>query len=414
MGIRLGLRENWRQFALLIVVNGFVGGMVGLERTILPLLAEGEFGLASRSAILSFIATFGLAKALSNLFAGGLSDRVGRKRVLLLGWLLGLPVPLIIMIAPSWEWIVFGNMLLGMNQGITWSTTVIMKIDLVGPRSRGLAMGLNEASGYVGVAIAALASGYIAARYGMRPAPFYLGFAFALAGLLLTAAFVRETRHHSELEARMGDEVERRRFKEVFLLTSWKNRTLFSVSQAGMINNLNDGVAWGLFPVYFATLGIPLRQIAFLAAIYPAVWGLAQLFTGAFSDHAGRKPLIVGGMLVQAAALAVMAQGGGFWMLASSMAALGVGTAMVYPVLLAAIGDVAHPTWRASSVGVYRLWRDSGYIVGALLAGITADLLGMGAAIGLVAVLTAASGALASVTMPETRERAAVTTARRS
>ena len=385
--------------------------MVGLERTVLPLLAEDEFGLASRSAILTFIATFGLAKALSNLCAGGLSDRFGRKGVLIAGWLVGLPVPILIMIAPSWEWIVMANALLGINQGLTWSTTVIMKIDLVGPRRRGLAMGLNEASGYIGVSLAALLSGYLAARYGMRPAPFFLGIGFALGGLLFSAAFVKETRHHSELESMSRDDEERTPFMQVFLLTSWKNRALFSVSQAGMVNNVNDGVAWGLFPIYFATLGIPLHEIAFLAALYPAVWGLTQLFTGAVSDHVGRKPLIVGGMVIQSGGLLLMLLGGGFWVLASAMAVLGIGTAMVYPTFLAAIGDVAHPSWRASAVGVYRLWRDSGYVIGAVLAGITADFLGLGSAIGVVAVLTAASGTVAAVTLPETRIPEALPTA---
>ena len=277
--VRLGLRENWHQFTLLVVVNAFVGGMVGLERAVLPLLAEDEFGVASRTAILSFIASFGLAKALSNLAAGRLGDRLGRKQVLVAGWIVGLPVPFIVMLAPAWEWIVFGNVLLGINQGLAWSTTVIMKIDLVGPRQRGLAMGLNEAAGYIAVSLAALTSGYVAAAYALRPEPFYLGVAFALAGLFLSIFFVRETHHHTRLESDQwaargsaADDHATPSFAEVLLVTSWKNRALFSVSQAGMVNNLNDGMAWGLFPLYFAVIGLSIQQIGWLAALYPAVW----------------------------------------------------------------------------------------------------------------------------------------------
>ncbi|NNF03227.1 MAG: MFS transporter, partial [Rhodothermales bacterium] len=309
--IVLGLRENWRQFSLLVVVNAFVGAMVGLERAVLPLIAEDEFGLASRAAILSFIASFGLAKALSNLMAGRWSDRYGRKAVLVSGWVIGLPVPLIVMWAPTWSWIVFANVLLGVNQGLAWSSTVIMKIDLVGPKQRGLAMGLNEAAGYVAVSLAALASGYIAAAYGLRPEPFYLGVVFALAGLALSLGLVRETSAFAALESESSNREPGTgggtpSFARVLLLTSWRNRTLFSVSQAGMINNLNDGMAWGLFPLYFASLGRSVGEIGLLAALYPAVWGLGQLGTGALSDHIGRKPVIVTGMFVQAAGIAFM------------------------------------------------------------------------------------------------------------
>ena len=407
--IRLGLRENWRQFSLLVVVNAFVGAMVGLERAVLPLLAEDEFGLASRAAILSFIATFGLAKALANLMAGRWGDRFGRKKVLVAGWLFGLPVPLLVMWAPAWGWIVFANVLLGINQGLAWSSTVIMKIDLVGPKQRGLAMGLNEAAGYIAVSLAALVSGYVAAAYALRPQPFYLGVAFALAGLLLSVILVRETRAHAALEARGWNEEgaekatdEAPSFAEVLLLTSWKNRTLFAVSQAGMVNNLNDGMAWGLFPLYYATLGTSIEDIGLLAALYPAVWGLGQLGTGALSDRLGRKPMIVAGMLVQAAGISLMLLGTAFWLLASAMGLLGLGTALVYPTLLAAIGDVAHPAWRASSVGVYRLWRDGGYVVGALLAGLIADVLGVAWSIGIIGMLTAGSGLLTGLVMKET------------
>jgi MFS family permease len=405
--IRLGLIENWRQFSLLVLINAFVGGMVGLERTIVPLLAERDFGLASRTIALSFIVSFGVVKALANLFAGRFSDRVGRKQILVAGWLFGLPVPIIIMLAPSWDWIILANVLLGINQGLCWSTTIIMKIDLVGPARRGLAMGLNEAAGYLAVAGAALASGYLAATYGLRPEPFYLGVVFAVAGLVLSLVFVRDSRAHARHEATLHVRVDAATaaapsFGEIFALTSWRDRRLFATSQAGLVNNLNDGMAWGLFPLFFTAGGLPIDQIAILAAIYPAVWGLGQLGTGALSDHVGRKPLITGGMVVQALGIFVVVASSGFAAWALGAALLGVGTAMVYPTLLAVIGDVAHPEWRASSVGVYRLWRDGGYAVGALLAGIVADLLGLRWAIGAVGLLTLASGVVVATVMTET------------
>ena len=403
--VRLGLRENWRQFALLVLINAFVGGMVGLERTVVPLLAEQDFGLASRTIALSFIVSFGVVKALANLLAGRFSDRVGRKRVLVIGWLFGLPVPVIIMLAPSWDWVVFANVLLGVNQGLCWSTTVIMKIDLVGPRRRGLALGLNEASGYLAVAGAALASGALAARYGLRPEPFLLGVVFAVAGLLLSVFFVQDSHAHARHEAALhGSPASPATpsFREIFRLTSWGDRRLFAVSQAGLVNNLNDGMAWGLLPLFFTAGGLGIGQIAILAAIYPAVWGLGQLGTGALSDHAGRKPLIAGGMGVQAAGILLMVATTGFWPWALAAVLLGIGTAMVYPTLLAAIGDVAHPEWRASAVGVYRLWRDSGYALGALFAGAIADLLGLRWAIGAVGLLTLASGTVVLAVMTET------------
>jgi MFS family permease len=403
--VRLGLRENWRQFALLVLVNAFVGGMVGLERTIVPLLAEADFGLASRTIALSFIVSFGVVKALANLVAGRFSDRIGRKQILVAGWLFGLPVPVIIMLAPSWGWVVLANVLLGINQGLCWSTTVIMKIDLVGPVRRGLAMGLNEAAGYLAVAGAALASGVIAARFGLRPEPFYLGVAFAVAGLLLSVFLVRDSHAHARHEGRLhGDPGtgSAPSFRDVFALTSWRDRRLFAVSQAGLVNNLNDGMAWGLFPLFFAAGGLPIAQIAILAAVYPAVWGLGQLGTGALSDHVGRKPLITGGMVLQALGIFLMVITSGFAPWAGGAVLLGLGTAMVYPTLLAAIGDVAHPEWRASSVGVYRLWRDGGYAIGALLAGTVADLLGLRWAIGTVGALTLASGVVVAMVMTET------------
>jgi len=407
--VGLSLRANWRQFWLLVLVNAFVGAMVGLERTVLPLLAQVDFGLASKSAVLSFIATFGVVKAFTNFFAGRLSDIYGRKPVLLAGWLVGLPVPFLVIWAPSWSWIVFANVLLGINQGLAWSTTVIMKMDLVGPKQRGLAMGLNEFAGYLAVALAALGTGYLAQAYGLRPEPFYLGIACAAAGLALSLLFVRETRHHVALEAgdlpSLSDVADHRvelSTREILARASWRDPALSSASQAGMVNNLNDGLAWGLFPLFFAAAGLDVTQIGILSFTYPAVWGLLQLWTGALSDRWGRKRLIAGGMLVQSGALAAIALVRGFWPWVGAAALLGAGTAMVYPTLLAAVGDVAHPRWRASAVGVYRLWRDSGYAVGALLAGALADLFGMAWSIGAVALLTFASGLLVVVRMPET------------
>ncbi|MGB5233617.1 MAG: MFS transporter [Candidatus Macondimonas sp.] len=388
-----------------MLVNAFVGAMVGLERSILPAIAEQEFHIAARAAILSFIVVFGITKALTNYFAGRLSDRYGRKHVLVAGWLVAAPVPFILMWAPDWNWIVGANVLLGVSQGLTWSTTVIMKIDLVGPKQRGLAMGLNEFAGYFAVAGSALATGWLAAHFGLRPEPFYLGVAYVVLGLLLSLLAVRETRHHVTHEVRAlhaGDETQLPSQGEIFRRTSLTDHNLSSVSQAGLVNNLNDGMAWGLFPLVFAAAGMTLAQIGTLAAIYPAVWGLTQIFTGALSDRIGRKQLIVWGMWVQAVGIVVTALAMDFFDFSLGAVLLGVGTAMVYPTLLAAIGDVAHPLWRASAVGVYRLWRDLGYAVGALLAGFTADLFGLAAAVWLVAGLTFLSGVIAAVRMNET------------
>jgi MFS family permease len=409
--VRLGLRENLGQFSLLVVVNAFVGAMVGMERTILPPIAEQEFQLAAKTAVLSFIVVFGVTKALTNYLAGRLSDRFGRKQVLVGGWLVATPVPFLLMWAPSWAWVLFANALLGISQGLTWSTTVIMKIDLAGPRKRGLAMGLNEFAGYFAVAGSALATGFIAAHYGLRPEPFYLGVGFVALGLVLSAVVVRETKHHAAAESKLHgglapDGMPTQR--EIFWRTSLLDKNLSSVSQAGLVNNLNDGMAWGLFPLFFATANMDLGQIGTLAAIYPATWGIAQIFTGAWSDRLGRKWLIAGGMWVQALGIAIIILSAGFAPFATGAALLGVGTAMVYPTLLAAIGDVAHPSWRASSVGVYRLWRDLGYAIGALLAGVTADALGLAAAMWLVAALTFASGVVVAVRMSETLRRASV------
>jgi MFS family permease len=407
--VRLGLRENLAQFSLLVLVNAFVGAMAGLERTILPAMAEQEFHLAARTAILSFIVVFGAAKALTNYGAGWLSDRLGRKHVLVAGWVMAAPVPFLLMWAPSWNWVLAANALLGISQGLTWSTTVIMKIDLVGARRRGLAMGLNEFAGYVALAATALATGWIAARTGVRPEPFYLGVGFVAAGLGLSAWLVRETRHHVSHESALRTGVPAAALApgEVLRRTSLTDPTLSSVSQAGLVNNLNDGMAWGLFPLVFAAAGLDLASVGLLAALYPATSGLGQLVTGALSDRIGRKPLIVWGMWIQSAGIAVVAATDRFAGFAAGAILLGVGTAMVYPTLLAAIGDVAHPSWRASAVGVYRLWRDLGYAIGALVAGATADAFGVPAAIWLVAGLTFASGVVSAARMTESLPRAA-------
>jgi MFS family permease len=409
-GLRLGLRANLAQFCLLVGVNALVGGMVGQERSLLSLLATQVFGLAAVSAALTYIVAFGLTKAATNLLAGTLADRHGRKPVLVAGWLLGLPVPLLIIWAPTWGWVVAANVLLGVNQGLCWSTTVIMKIDLAGPQRRGLAMGLNEAAGYLAVALTAYLTGLIAARYGLRPEPFYLGLAYAGLGLGLSALVVRETRGHAQLEARLADAnkgsattgPDRLSTREVVVRTSLREPALSACSQAGLVNNLNDGLAWGLLPLLFVQGGLPVGQVGLLAALYPAVWGLGQLLTGPLSDRLGRKRLITAGMLLQAVALAGTALAGSLAPWAASAILLGIGTAMVYPTLLAAIGDVAHPSWRATAVGVYRLWRDAGFAVGALLAGLVADLAGLDAAVWAIAALTAASGLVVAVRMYET------------
>jgi MFS family permease len=405
--LRLGMRTNLGQFMLLVAVNALVGATLGQERTVVPLLAQRVFGLTALVGGLSFIAAFGLVKAVTNFFAGTLSDRYGRKPVLLAGWLFAIPVPLILIWAPTWGWVVFANVLLGINQGLTWSTTVIMKIDLVGPARRGLAMGFNEAAGYGALALTAMATGYLAQNYGLRPTPFYLGIAFIAVGLGLSVFAVKETREHARFEA--ANHVSRHDHlhaglstAQVFWLTSVKERALSAASQAGMVNNLNDGLAWGLFPILFASHGLSITEIGILAGIYPAVWGVGQLATGALSDRIGRKWLIATGMWVQAAGIAAVALGNTFTAWAVAAAVIGAGTAMVYPTLLAAVGDVAHPAWRARSVGVYRLWRDSGFAVGALLVGLVADAANLTTAIWVVAAITAASGLIVAIRMYET------------
>jgi MFS family permease len=399
---QLGLRQNWPQFTLLMIVNAFVGGMVGLERTVVPLIGAEEFRIASTTLITSFIVSFGVVKAFANLITGHLADIHGRKALLVTGWLVGVPVPFMIGWGPSWGWIVAANVLLGVNQGLTWSTTVIMKVDLVGPKSRGLAVGLNEFAGYLAVGVTAFLSGFIAQRYGLRPAPFYLGVGYAALGLLLSVFLVRDTRHHVAVEsAAHGQAGEPAGFWEVFHRTSWGDRNLFAASQAGLVNNLNDGMSWGVLPVFFAGYGLAVERIGVLKAVYPAVWGVCQTVTGPLSDRLGRKGLIAAGMWVQAAGLMLTAftRQFGWWFLASVL--LGLGTAMVYPTLIASISDASHPSWRARSLSVYRFWRDMGYAIGALAAGIVADLFGVVAAIASAGAVTFLSGVVVAVAMQE-------------
>ncbi|EWT04314.1 MFS transporter [Intrasporangium chromatireducens Q5-1] len=414
MPLRLGLRANAAQFTLLVAINALVGGMVGQQQTVLPLLAEDVFGLSGYTFIFTYVAAFGITKAIANYFAGTFSDRYGRKPVLMVGWLFAIPVPLMLIWAPDWGWVVAANVLLGINQGLTWSTTVVMKIDLVGPNQRGLAMGLNEAAGYGAVAITSLAAGYLAEQYGLRPAPFLLGLSYTALALLLSGVFVRETRGHALLDA--GQHVARSdglhdhlhadlTNREILAQTTFKEPALSSASQAGLVNNLNFGLSWGLFPLLFATADLPVDQIGLLFAIYPAVWGAGQLFTGGLSDRIGRKHLITGGMFVQAVALALIALGDSFAMWAAGTAILGAGTAMVYPTLLAVIGDVAHPAWRGRAVGVYRVWRDLGYAVGAIAGGIVADLMGLNAAVWAAAAVSVVSATGVAVRMYETHPR---------
>src|SRR5713226_286686 len=399
---RLGLKENWRQFALLILINAFVGGMVGIERTVVPLIGSEEFGITSTTLVVSFIVSFGVVKALANLISGQLADTWGRKRVLVLGWLVGLPVPFMIMWAPSWGWIIAANALLGINQGLAWSMTVIMKVDLVGPKSRGLAVGLNEFAGYLAVGVTAFLTGYLASQYGLRPVPIYLGIGYAVLGALLSIMLVRDTRDHVRLEASASSRQSTpMSFREIFVLTSFRDRNLFAASQAGLVNNLNDGMSWGIFPLFFASFGLGVHRIGILKAIYPATWGILQIATGPLSDRWGRKGLIVAGMWIQSAGLFLTAATHQFqWWLVGSLL-LGVGTAMVYPSLIAAVSDASHPTWRARSLSVYRFWRDLGYAIGALSAGIIADLFGLSWAIGTIAALTFLSGLVVALLMRE-------------
>jgi MFS family permease len=408
--IQLGIRSNLAQFLLLILVNMFVGGMVGLERTVVPLLGRNQFHISSTSLITSFIVSFGITKAVVDLFSGAMADHWGRKPILVLGWLLGVPVPFLIIYGPDWSWIIAANVLLGANQGFAWSMTVLMKIDLVGPARRGLAMGLNEFAGYGAVGLTALLTGYIAAATGLRPKPFYLGIGYATAGLIISAILIRETRGHVEHECRQsGRGVSqangKKDFGAVFAITSWRDKTLLGTCQAGLVNNLNDGMAWGIFPLFFAAHGLPIEHIGVIKAVYPFVWAGGQLVSGPLSDRWGRKGLIVWGMWTQAVAHPLIALGGKFdpWLTGLAGAVmLGLGTAMVYPTLLATIGDIAHPTWRARSLSVYRFWRDLGYAIGALIAGFVANLFGLAWAIHVAGLLTFASGIFAQILIQET------------
>ena len=398
--IALGLRENWRQFSLLVLVNAFVGGMVGLERTVVPLIGSEEFRIASTTIVVSFIVSFGVVKACANLVSGYLADVYGRRLLLVVGWLFGLPVPFMIGWGPSWGWIIAANALLGINQGLAWSMTVVMKVDLVGPRLRGLAVGLNEFAGYLAVGVTAFATGYIAERHGLRPAPFLLGIGYAVFGLLLSVLLIRDTREHVALEVlQHGFTPAATGFWQVFRRTSLGDRNLFAASQAGLVNNLNDGMSWGILPLFFASYGLSVERIGLLKAVYPAVWGTLQTVTGPVSDRWGRKGLIVTGMWVQATALMLTAFSHRFpgWLLASVL--LGAGTAMVYPTLIAAVSDASHPSWRARSLSVYRFWRDLGYAIGALCAGVIADVFGMQWAIVTIGVVTFASGAVVALAM---------------
>lgn len=391
MAAQLGLKENWRQFSLLVLINAFVGGMVGMERTILPRLAEEDFGLVVQTAVLSFIVVFGITKAITNYYAGSLANRVGRKNLLVLGWLFGLPIPFLLLEAQSWSWIIGANILLGVNQGLAWSSTVVMKIDLVGEKNRGLAMGLNEASGYLAVAFAAFATGWLASRYGLRPYPFYLGIVFSVAGLLGSWLLVKDTRTHARME---GERSQQKKLRNLFWDTTWRDSNLGSVTQAGLVNNLNDGMVWGLFPVLLASKGFALEQIGLIAAVYPAFWGIGQLFTGKMADHFCHKKMLFWGMLLQGLALLAMlgAQAYGAFLLLSAL--LGIGTAMVYPTFLTALARHTHPEQRARSIGVFRLWRDLGYAIGALITGLLADTLGLNASLLVIGLLTILSAGI--------------------
>jgi MFS family permease len=396
MEVKLGLKENWRQFTLLVIINGFVGGMIGLERTILPQIAEADFGIAAKSAILSFIVVLGISKAITNYYTGAFANRIGRKNLLVIGWLVGLPVPLILIYATNWNWIIAANILLGINQGLTWSSTVVMKIDLVGDRNRGLAMGLNESAGYLAVGIVAFLTGWIASEYGLRPYPFYLGIGFAIAGLLSSYFLVKDTVHHVNSETKVSQV---KKLKNVFRETTWTNSNLGSITQAGLVNNLNDGMIWGLFPILLASKGFSLAEVGKVVAIYPIVWGLGQLVTGKLADIWVKKSMLFWGMLMQGIAIIAMIFANSFIQFTLLSILLGIGTAVVYPTFLATIADYTHPEQRANSIGVFRLWRDSGYAIGAILTGITADFLGVMSAVLLIGLLTLISSFIIQLRM---------------
>jgi MFS family permease len=415
--IALGLGPNIRQFLILVLVNAFVGAMIGLEQTVVPLMGKDEFGIESNVLILSFIASFGAVKAILNLFAGYISDRWGRKNVLILGWLFGLPVPFILLLAPSWNWVIFANVLLGINQGLAWSMTVNMKIDLVGRKRRGLALGLNEFAGYISIAIVGFVTGYLASTLGLKPYPFYLGIVFAILGLVISWVIVRDTTKFTLLEIKENEQEAKKSFsdtenskgdaglgfKDVFFETSWKNRTLLAVSQAGLINNLVFGVPWGIFTLYFASFGLATNEIGFLKALHPGIWGILQLLTGSFSDRIGRKILIYPGMIIQGIGIWIVVYSSQLYGWIIGMSLLGIGTALVYPTLLAAISDVSHPKWRATSLGVYRFWRDLGFVFGAIGIGFLADLFTVSIAMLVAGLLAVGSGIFVFLAMRETK-----------
>lgn len=394
--VQLGLKENWKQFTLLVIVNAFVGGMVGLERTIIPQIAQVDFGLAARTAILSFIVVFGITKAITNYYTGKLADHFGRRRLLITGWLFAVPVPAMLMSADSWTWVIAANILLGINQGLTWSSTVVMKIDLVGEKKRGFAMGINEFAGYVALAAVAYSTGWIAHEFGLRPYPFYLGMVMSVAGLAISVLFVRDTHAHVLLESTAS---ETPKLHNIFWDTSWKDRNLGAVTQAGLINNLNDGMVWGLLPLLLAARGFNLKEIGIIAAVYPAVWGMGQLITGSWADRYCKRTLLFTGMLMQGVALLLLVPAESFPVFVALSALLGAGTAMVYPTFLAAVSEHAHPEQRAQGIGIFRLWRDLGYALGAILTGMIADRFGLTAPVVVIGILTIVSGLVIRVRM---------------
>ena len=396
MTVKLGLKENWKQFTILVIVNAFVGGMIGLERTIFPKFAEMEFGISSKTAILSFIVAFGISKAITNYFTGKLANKYGRKNLLIIGWIFALPVPFILMNATSWNWVIFANVLLGINQGLTWSSTVVMKIDLVGEKNRGLAMGINEFAGYFAVGVVAFLTGIIAQEYGVKPYPFYLGIGISIVGLITSILFVKDTRKFVNIEQKVS---ENSTMKSVFLETTFKNKTLSSITQAGLVNNLNDGMIWGILPILLFALNYDTKNIGIIAAIYPTVWGIGQLFTGKMADIYSKKALLFYGMLLQGIAIIMLPFFTAFYQLAIISAVLGLGTALVYPTFLSAIANATSPTQRAESIGVFRLWRDLGYAIGAILSGIIADMYGIESAIITIGILTIVSSMIIKLRM---------------
>jgi MFS family permease len=396
MTVKLGLKENWKQFTILVIVNAFVGGMIGLERTIFPKFAEMEFGISSKTAILSFIVAFGISKAITNYFTGKLANKYGRKNLLIIGWIFALPVPYILMNATSWNWVIFANVLLGINQGLTWSSTVVMKIDLVGEKNRGLAMGINEFAGYFAVGVVAFLTGIIAQEYGVKPYPFYLGIGISIVGLITSILFVKDTRKFVNIEQKVS---ENSTMKSVFLETTFKNKTLSSITQAGLVNNLNDGMIWGILPILLFALNYDTKNIGIIAAIYPTVWGIGQLFTGKMADIYSKKALLFYGMLLQGIAIIMLPFFTAFYQLAIISAVLGLGTALVYPTFLSAIANATSPTQRAESIGVFRLWRDLGYAIGAILSGIIADMYGIESAIITIGILTIVSSMIIKLRM---------------